>query len=122
MNSALPRSRLRMRCRARTSSSTINVRMGFIIYYWRPALFTPGVIHARRYSRPALFTPSVLHIRLSKRNRQFDSQAASVGVLDLYPMLVAIEAPQPGACVGQPDAFLKLFGARLQPGAVIDYL
>src|SRR5262245_9457346 len=30
-NSALPRSRLRMRRRARTSSSTINARMGFII-------------------------------------------------------------------------------------------
>src|SRR5262249_2930147 len=108
-NSALPRSKLRTRRRARTSSSTINVRMGFIIYHWCPALFAPGAVHLR-------------HPRRSKRNRQFDNQTALVAVLDLYPMLVAVELPQPGARVGQPDAFFKLFSARLQPGAIINYL
>src|SRR5262245_45920031 len=73
-----------------------------------------------------LFARGAFPFHLSKRDRQFDSQTAPVSVLDLYPMLVAVEAPQSGACVGQPDAFLKLFGALfvtwLQPGAIINYL
>src|SRR5262245_41381439 len=103
--SALPRIKLRMRRRARTSSSTINVRMGFIII---------------------IIAPGAFHVRLSKRDRQLDSQTALVSATDLYPMIVAVEAPQSGARVGQPDSFLKLFGALfvtwLQPGAIINYL
>src|SRR5262249_9873349 len=104
--STLPRRRLRMRCRARTSSSTINVRMGFIVRYLWPVLFAPGA----------------LRLRLSKRNRHLDNQPAFVGVLDLYPMVVAIELAQSGACVCQPDAFLKLFITHLQTGAIINHL
>src|SRR5215468_10133300 len=108
-NSTLPYSKLRMRRRARTSSSTINARMGFIASFHRSPLFARGVIL----------------LRLSKRNRQLDNQTALVGVLNLYTMLVAVEAPQSGARVSKPDTFLKFFGAPLaiwmQAGTVINY-
>src|SRR5215510_9831390 len=47
-----------------------------------------------------LFARGAFPVHLSKRDRQLDSQTAFISVLDLYPMLVAVEAPQSGARVG----------------------
>src|SRR5262249_26536270 len=41
-----------------------------------------------------IFAPGAFPVRLSKRNRQLDGQSALVSVLDLYPMIAAVELLQ----------------------------